>query len=55
MAGSRKYHYLFNPLKIGPIGVRDRLFFSPHANNFSMKAIQSINPDHCNGVTKRLH
>lgn len=41
MSGQSKYRYLFSPLKIGPITVRNRVVFSAHLTNYAVNGLPS--------------
>jgi len=41
MSGQSKYRYLFSPLKIGPITVRNRVVFSAHLTNYAENGLPS--------------
>ena len=41
MSGQSKYRYLFSPLKIGPITVRNRVVFSAHLTNYAVDGLPS--------------
>ena len=35
MSGAGQYRYLFSPLRIGPLTVRNRIVFSAHLTNYA--------------------
>ena len=35
MSGAGRYRYLFSPLRIGPVVVRNRIVFSAHLTNYA--------------------
>ncbi|HEY8821468.1 MAG TPA: mycofactocin system FadH/OYE family oxidoreductase 2 [Dermatophilaceae bacterium] len=41
MSGQSKYRYLFSPLQIGPITVRNRVVFSAHLTNYAVDGLPS--------------
>jgi mycofactocin system FadH/OYE family oxidoreductase 2 len=41
MSGKSKYRYLFSPLQIGPITVRNRVVFSAHLTNYAIDGMPS--------------
>src|SRR5450631_2050322 len=41
MSGASRYRYLFSPLRIGPVVVRNRIVFSAHLTNFAEDGLPS--------------
>ncbi len=41
MSGASRYHYLFSPLRVGPVVVRNRIVFSAHLTNFAEDGLPS--------------
>src|SRR5471030_1287079 len=42
MSAASKYRYLFTPLQIGPITVRNRVVFSAHLTNYAVDGLPSV-------------
>src|SRR5262249_44593908 len=36
IAGAQKYPHVFSPVKIGPVEVKNRFYFSPHGNPYNV-------------------
>ena len=41
MSGSRRYRYLFSPLRVGPVVVPNRIVFSAHLTNYAVDGLPS--------------